>query len=111
LPVNRALYERKIDSLALFSISIGLILLLIGVLLLSLAALLSGDDSNVGFGIMFSLFPIFIGVLLIVPSTFFRLFYLVKTKNKQSPKELTLLWSGVIITIIILLLVSDLLFI
>jgi len=110
LPLNVALHERKTDSLALFSISMGLILLLIGVLLLSAAVLLSGDDSNVGFGLMFSLFPIFTGVLLIVPSTFFRLFYLLKTKNKQSPKELTILWSGVIITIIILFLVADLLF-
>jgi len=57
---------------------------------------------------MVAFFPIVLGVLLVVPNTIARFFYLFKVKKRQTPSETIVLNLGVIVTLISFFLFVDL---
>jgi len=70
--------------LAQLSIAIGAILVLLSVLFaLSMYFITPSKTDTLGFGFVLLVFPLLVGLLLILPATLYRLFHLIKAKGKQ----------------------------
>ncbi|MGB2741955.1 MAG: hypothetical protein WBC60_15550 [Cognaticolwellia sp.] len=84
--------------MSIFSITIGLILLMITGISYSLLIHFSGEDSF-GFGMMMHASFIFLALLLIVPSSIFQAFNVLVLKDVQSNKSKVIWLMGLVITV------------
>lgn len=65
-----------------------------------LFVVINSQDNNSGlaFGFVLGVFPMFIGFLLVVPSTIFRTIFICKYKLQQTRKEKVVFGLGVLIS-------------
>lgn len=81
----------------IFSIIIGLILLMITGISYSLLIYFSGSD-DFGFGMMAHAAFVFLALLLIVPSSIFQVFNVLVLKEVQGTKSKVIWLTGLVIT-------------
>lgn len=85
--------------MALFSILIGSVFFLVAVAWFSFIALYTPPtNSDIAFEFILGVFPAVLGLLLTVPSTIFRSFYVITRKPEQTSKDKVILIIGLLIT-------------
>ena len=86
--------------MAYILIKVGAVLFLIGVLCLWLVDSSSNaENPAAGLGVIGALFPILFSLVLVVPSTFYQLIVVVKSKSRQSTGEKFFLLIGISISL------------
>ncbi|MCK8122791.1 hypothetical protein [Pseudoalteromonas sp. 2CM32C] len=87
--------------MALFSISVGVTFFAVAIIWVGFSAMF-GQMENSGFAYSFILcmFPAFIGLVLIVPSTLYRTVFVFAQKPEQTLKEKVILSLGLLITLL-----------
>ena len=84
--------------MALLSISIGAVFFLLAIAWAAYIAVSGSNSSGFAFGFILSVFPAIFALLLVVPSTFIRLFVIFKNRPTQSASEKIVLSFGIVIT-------------
>ena len=87
--------------MAILSISVGVAFFAVAIILFGFSAIF-GQMENSGFAYNFILgmFPAFIGLVLIVPSTLYRTAFVFAQKPEQTLKEKVILSLGLFITLL-----------
>ena len=87
--------------MALLSISVGTVFFAVAIILFGLSVIFGHlEDSGFAFGFMLGMFPAFIGLVLIVPSTLYRTVFVFARKPEQTLKEKVILSLGMFITLL-----------
>ena len=87
--------------MALLSISVGVAFFAVAVIWVGFSAIF-GQMENLGFvyNLILGIFPAFIGLVLIVPSTLYRTVFVFSQKPEQTRKEQVILSLGLFITLL-----------
>ena len=87
--------------MALFSISVGVVFFAVAIIWVGFSAIFSQME-NLGFAynLILGMFPAFIGLVLIVPSTLYRTVFVFAQKPEQTLKEKVILSLGLFITLL-----------
>jgi len=87
--------------MALFSISVGVTFFAVAIIWVGFSAIFSQME-NLGFAynLILGMFPAFIGLVLIVPSTLYRTVFVFAQKPEQTLKEKVILSLGLLITLL-----------
>ena len=87
--------------MALLSISVGVAFFAVAIIWFGFSAMFSQME-NLGFAynLILGMFPAFIGLVLIVPSTLYRTVFVFAQKPEQTRKEKVILSLGLLITLL-----------
>ena len=87
--------------MALLSISVGVAFFAVAIIWVGFSAIFSQME-NLGFAynLILGMFPAFIGLILIVPSTLYRTVFVFAQKPEQTLKEKVILLLGLFITLL-----------
>lgn len=87
--------------MALFSILVGVAFFAVAIIWVGFSAIFSQME-NLGFAynLILGMFPAFIGLVLIVPSTLYRTVFVFAQKPEQTLKEKVILSLGLLITLL-----------
>ncbi|GAA5143436.1 hypothetical protein [Thalassotalea piscium] len=87
--------------MALFSISMGIICFLVAIAWSVFVTLYSqSSDSGFSFSIILAMFPAFLGMLLIIPATLYRLIDVISKNESQTLREKRVLVAGILISVL-----------
>ncbi|MBW4967318.1 hypothetical protein KZZ04_13200 [Pseudoalteromonas sp. CR1] len=87
--------------MALLSISVGVAFFAVAIIWFGFSAIFGQmENSGFAFGFILGVFPAFIGLVLIVPSTLYRTIFVFAQKPEQTRKEKVILSLGLFITLL-----------
>lgn len=87
--------------MALFSILLGVAFFFVAIAWFGFIALYSQtENSGFAFGFILGVLPTALGMLLIIPSTLYRSFFVITKKPEQSFKDKVILIVGLLITLL-----------